>query len=229
MPPATSLVAAAQRIRHATGTEGLCARFGGDEFLVLCHAGDDPGLPERIAGRILDAFSDGFRFGGEEFPVTASIGIARAPTDGETPAVADPERRCRDVMTASAAQRNAWRSRPRWRRRPTGCAHLVAAEEFHLSTSRIAGANFQQPGEMRLATTSSATPKALATSSASAATARSLPASAAALARRRLGIVASRSTSPTASSLGEDPPRPYATCCERPSGAALNWSSPNAC
>jgi diguanylate cyclase (GGDEF)-like protein/PAS domain S-box-containing protein len=79
------LVAAARRIRDATGTEGMCARFGGDEFLVLCHAGDDPGLPERIAGRILDAFSDGFRFGGEEFPVTASIGIACAPEDGQRP------------------------------------------------------------------------------------------------------------------------------------------------
>jgi predicted signal transduction protein with EAL and GGDEF domain len=81
------LISAARRITHAVGTEGLIARFGGDEFLVLCHAGDDRGLPERIAGRILEAFSDGFRFGGEEFPVTASVGIACAPEDGQRPQV----------------------------------------------------------------------------------------------------------------------------------------------
>ena len=76
------LASAARRLRHAVGNEGLIARFGGDEFLVLCPTGDDPGRPVRLADAILAAFGDSFRLDGEEFSITASIGIARAPQDG---------------------------------------------------------------------------------------------------------------------------------------------------
>ena len=79
------LMASAQRIGRAVGTEGLIARFGGDEFLVVCATDDDPGRPERIAGAILDAFGESFRFDKEEFAITASIGIAHAPQDGDRP------------------------------------------------------------------------------------------------------------------------------------------------
>jgi diguanylate cyclase (GGDEF)-like protein len=79
------LVSAARRISDAVGTEGLIARFGGDEFLVLCGFGDDAMRPQSIAQRVLDTFSDSFHFEHEEFTITASIGIARAPEHGETP------------------------------------------------------------------------------------------------------------------------------------------------
>jgi diguanylate cyclase (GGDEF)-like protein/PAS domain S-box-containing protein len=79
------LGAAARRIARAAGTEGLIARFGGDEFLVICNTGDDDARPERIADAILDAFGESFRFEKEEFAITASIGIARAPRDGDRP------------------------------------------------------------------------------------------------------------------------------------------------
>lgn len=79
------LMNAARRIARAVGTEGLVARFGGDEFLVVCAIGDDDSRPERVADAILDAFIDSFRFGKEEFAITASIGIARAPADGDRP------------------------------------------------------------------------------------------------------------------------------------------------
>jgi diguanylate cyclase (GGDEF)-like protein/PAS domain S-box-containing protein len=78
------LVTAARRISNAVNGEGLIARFGGDEFLVVCMVGDDPGRPVRIADAILDAFGDSFRFEKEEFAITASIGIAHAPQDGRT-------------------------------------------------------------------------------------------------------------------------------------------------
>ncbi len=77
------LVSASRRIRKAVGTEGLIARFGGDEFLVICATADDETRPQRLAQAILDAFGTGFRLDGEELGVTASVGIARAPADGD--------------------------------------------------------------------------------------------------------------------------------------------------
>jgi diguanylate cyclase (GGDEF)-like protein/PAS domain S-box-containing protein len=79
------LMQAAARILAAVGTEGLVARFGGDEFLVVCDASGDPAQPERLADAVLGAFADSFRFGKDEFAITASIGIARAPDDGLRP------------------------------------------------------------------------------------------------------------------------------------------------
>lgn len=79
------LVAAAHRIRRAVGEAGSIARFGGDEFLVVCDAGPAASHAERVANAILDSFGDGFRFDSEEFSITASIGIAHAPDDGDRP------------------------------------------------------------------------------------------------------------------------------------------------
>ncbi len=79
------LVEAARRIAAAVGTEGLIARFGGDEFLVVCDARDRPQRPQQLAEAINGNFAPPFRFGKEEFSVTTSIGIARAPQDGTTP------------------------------------------------------------------------------------------------------------------------------------------------
>lgn len=76
------LVAATERLRRAVGTEGLIARFGGDEFLVICSSEDDTGRPERLAAAILEQFVDAFRFGKESFAITASVGIAFAPAHG---------------------------------------------------------------------------------------------------------------------------------------------------
>ncbi|HEY0334711.1 MAG TPA: EAL domain-containing protein [Stenotrophomonas sp.] len=79
------LIEATQRIARAVGTEGLIARFGGDEFLVVCDTRDVPDQPERLAQAITGEFVSAFRFGQDEFSVTASIGIARAPQDGTRP------------------------------------------------------------------------------------------------------------------------------------------------
>ena len=79
------LVQASDRIRGAVGTDGMIARFGGDEFLVICDAGVDPQLPEKLAHAVLGAFADAFRFGKDEFAITASIGLAVSPSDGLRP------------------------------------------------------------------------------------------------------------------------------------------------
>ncbi|WP_449466662.1 sensor domain-containing protein [Stenotrophomonas humi] len=79
------LIEASRRIHDAVGTEGLLARFGGDEFVVTCDARDVPQRPEQLAEAITHAFARSFQFGKDEFSVTTSIGIARAPQHGLRP------------------------------------------------------------------------------------------------------------------------------------------------
>lgn len=78
------LASAARRILLAVGDQAQIARFGGDEFLVVCSLEDDPTRAERLADAILDIFGDSFRVDGEEFSITASIGISQAPLDGRS-------------------------------------------------------------------------------------------------------------------------------------------------
>ncbi|MFC0677883.1 EAL domain-containing protein [Lysobacter korlensis] len=78
------LASAAHRIQHAVGSEGLTARFGGDEFLIVCNTRDDPGRPQRLAQAIVDAFNPSFRLDDDDFNVTASVGIALASMPGTT-------------------------------------------------------------------------------------------------------------------------------------------------
>lgn len=133
------LAAAARRIEHAVGTEGLIARFGGDEFLVVCSVADDAARAQRIAQAILADFEDTFRFGSDDFSITASIGIATAPADGDKPqrliqnadiAMYDSKRRLRNGWQAftpgmAEAQQERLQVETQLRR-------AIEQEEFHL-------------------------------------------------------------------------------------------------
>jgi diguanylate cyclase (GGDEF)-like protein/PAS domain S-box-containing protein len=164
------LVSAARRITQAVGTEGLIARFGGDEFLVVCNTGDDPHLPQRIAGKILDVFGESFRFDNEEFAITASIGIACAPADGTRPqaliqnadaAMYDSKRRLRNgwqAFTPALAQSQQERLQVETNLRraaDNGEFHLVYQPQVDLRNGRIVAAEALirwqnlQLGEMR--------------------------------------------------------------------------------
>ncbi len=164
------LTHAARRIVSAIGTEGLIARFGGDEFLVVCSIVDDSGRPERLADAILDAFGDSFRFDKEEFTITASIGIARAPGDGDRPqalihnadvAMYDSKRRIRNgwqAFTPALAQSQEDRLRVETHLRraaDNGEFHLVYQPQVDLKHGRIIAAEAlirwqnRQLGEMR--------------------------------------------------------------------------------
>ena len=78
------LVNAARRLEHCVGEAGLLARFGGDEFLVVTDAHADPAAALALAERITRAFGDSFRYAGEEFTITTSVGLARHPEHGRT-------------------------------------------------------------------------------------------------------------------------------------------------
>ena len=166
----TLLVDAARRIVSAIGTEGLIARFGGDEFLVACRADDDAGRPERLARQVQQAFADTFRLGKDEFNVTTSIGIARAPDDGTTPkqliqsadtAMYDSKRRHRNGYQAfspelAARQNERLQAETQLRRAlDNGEFHLVYQPQVDLRSGRILYAEAlvrwhnPQLGEMR--------------------------------------------------------------------------------
>ncbi len=133
------LASAARRIQLAVGSEGLIARFGGDEFLVVCNTGDDPARPPRLADAILAIFGDSFRVDGEEFSITASIGIAQSPADGDRPlaltqaadvAMYDSKRRGRNgwqVFTPALAAQQSQRLQLENQLR-----RAVSNDEFHL-------------------------------------------------------------------------------------------------
>lgn len=149
------LIEASQRIARAVGTEGLLARFGGDEFLVICDARATPDQPEQLAQAITQAFSTPFRFGNDEFSVTTSIGIARAPQDGLRPqqliqsadmAMYDCKRRSRNawqVFSVELAQRQQDRLQIESRLRRALDEHefhLVYQPKVDLRSGRIIGA-----------------------------------------------------------------------------------------
>lgn len=60
------------------------ARLGGDEFLLLLTNFEDDAVPARVADRILKTVSVPYNLHGQELNVTASIGIAFYPDDGDT-------------------------------------------------------------------------------------------------------------------------------------------------
>ena len=71
----------ASRLKGCVQENGIAARFGGDEFIVLLPIRDHHQVIN-IAKRILDEISRPFVIDGLELHITASLGIARYPNDG---------------------------------------------------------------------------------------------------------------------------------------------------
>jgi diguanylate cyclase (GGDEF)-like protein len=68
------LLEAASRLSEAARAEDTVARFGGDEFTILCvDTGED--AARLIAQRVLDAFARPFVHDGREFLLGASVGV----------------------------------------------------------------------------------------------------------------------------------------------------------
>ena len=91
--------------RSHRGLEAV-GRLGGDEFVALLPEVADERDAERVAGRVLDALREPIFVGGQECFVTASVGIALYPRDGQT--MADLLRNSDVAMYAVKSQgRNA--------------------------------------------------------------------------------------------------------------------------
>ena len=72
------LVQAAERLRRTLRPTDTIARFGGDEFVILCEDAAGRGEAEEIAGRISVAVARPFKIGDQEVVLTASTGIVIA-------------------------------------------------------------------------------------------------------------------------------------------------------
>jgi len=71
-----------QMMVNLVRTEDVLARFGGEEFTVLCR-GTDLGGSKIVAERLRRAVeARAFTFGGKTIPVTISLGIAAIPDSG---------------------------------------------------------------------------------------------------------------------------------------------------
>jgi len=72
----------AGRLRHCVRNIDMVARWGGDEFAALLEEMSRPEDAVFVAQRIMYALSRPFGFEGQELYVTASVGIAIHPKDG---------------------------------------------------------------------------------------------------------------------------------------------------
>ena len=80
------LMQASQRMVKSLHDGEFLARFGGDEFIAVQFAPDQPGAAGEFAERLARLFDEPFAIDGNTLHVGTSIGIAIYPNDGTTSA-----------------------------------------------------------------------------------------------------------------------------------------------
>jgi diguanylate cyclase (GGDEF)-like protein len=74
-----------RRLQAAIRGADLCARLGGDEFAVLLEDATGPDHAEAVAARIVRSLAVPLEAGGDEWTVSASVGVAMAGDPDESP------------------------------------------------------------------------------------------------------------------------------------------------
>ncbi|MBD3898075.1 EAL domain-containing protein [Halomonas sp. ML-15] len=81
----TLLKQVARRLSQALRSDDMLARFGGDEFLVLLQHEAGVDGAQAVALRLQEALEAPFKVSDRRLPMSASIGIALYPRDGDSP------------------------------------------------------------------------------------------------------------------------------------------------
>ena len=76
----TILIEVSDRLRESVGKYDFCARFGGDEFVILLQDADTQSI-NSMAQRLVHTFKEPFRINEMDFFLSSSIGIVLYPSD----------------------------------------------------------------------------------------------------------------------------------------------------
>lgn len=116
------LEAVAERLLDSVRTADVVARFGGDEFVVICHGLMEPESITRVAESMLAAFDEPFTVDDGELAILPSIGVAVWDPKGDTTVTAEEM-----VRDADAAMYEAKRTKCRISLFDTGVRHNLVA------------------------------------------------------------------------------------------------------
>jgi len=131
------LLAVGHRLRRMLRPTDTVARFGGDEFTILCPDVDDPESVTRLAERVLDEIARPVWLVDGEVFATASIGIACSLQRADAPE--SPETLVRDADAAMYRAKELGRRRAEFfdqRLRARTVEHLHIGNDLHRALER---------------------------------------------------------------------------------------------